>query len=149
MDGPLSCGPTGGLPDLGAAGPWLLNSFASVLRGKVRDGMSFSKAVAATSPSFGNLFCALVSAGEASGLPRWRRADARTPDQAPLELEPAVAPVVDVSAVEVLADVEAEVDALELAVVPPAGTHAWKRDPPCVCTCAQTDASSQGCAALQ
>ena len=44
-----------------------IKTLASVLRGKVRDGMSFSKAVAATSPSFGNLFCALVSAGEASG----------------------------------------------------------------------------------
>ena len=40
---------------------------AATLRSKVRDGMSFSKAVAATSPSFGNLFCALASAGEASG----------------------------------------------------------------------------------
>jgi type II secretory pathway component PulF len=44
-----------------------IKTLASILRGKVRDGMSFSKAVAATSPSFGNLFCALVSAGEASG----------------------------------------------------------------------------------
>lgn len=44
-----------------------IKTLASVLRGKVRDGMAFSKAVAATSPSFGNLFCALVSAGEASG----------------------------------------------------------------------------------
>ncbi|MFO1482970.1 MAG: type II secretion system F family protein [Verrucomicrobiaceae bacterium] len=44
-----------------------IKSLASVLRGKVRDGMSFSKAVASTSPSFGNLFCALASAGEASG----------------------------------------------------------------------------------
>lgn len=40
---------------------------ATVLRSKVRDGMSFSKAVAATSPSFGSLFCSLASAGEASG----------------------------------------------------------------------------------
>jgi type II secretory pathway component PulF len=40
---------------------------ASALRNKVRDGMSFSKAVAATSPSFGSLFCALATAGEASG----------------------------------------------------------------------------------
>ncbi len=40
---------------------------AAALRAKVRDGMSFSKAIAATSPSFGNLFCALASAGEASG----------------------------------------------------------------------------------
>ena len=44
-----------------------IKTLATVLRGKVRDGMAFSKAVAATSPSFGNLFCALVSAGEASG----------------------------------------------------------------------------------
>lgn len=44
-----------------------IKSLATVLRGKVRDGMSFSKAVASTSPSFGNLFCALASAGEASG----------------------------------------------------------------------------------
>jgi type II secretory pathway component PulF len=44
-----------------------IKTLATVLRGKVRDGMSFSKAVASTSPSFGNLFCALVSAGEASG----------------------------------------------------------------------------------
>lgn len=44
-----------------------IKTLATVLRTKVRDGMSFSKAVANTSPSFGNLFCALVSAGEASG----------------------------------------------------------------------------------
>jgi type II secretory pathway component PulF len=44
-----------------------IKTLASVLRGKVRDGMSFAKAVASTSPSFGNLFCALVTAGEASG----------------------------------------------------------------------------------
>ncbi len=44
-----------------------IKTLAAVLRGKVRDGMAFSKAVAATSPSFGRLFCALVSAGEASG----------------------------------------------------------------------------------
>ena len=44
-----------------------VKTLAATLRGKVRDGMSFSKAVASTSPSFGNLFCALVSAGEASG----------------------------------------------------------------------------------
>jgi type II secretory pathway component PulF len=40
---------------------------AAALRAKVRDGTSFSKAIASTSPSFGNLFCALASAGEASG----------------------------------------------------------------------------------
>ncbi|MBL9179270.1 MAG: type II secretion system F family protein [Verrucomicrobiaceae bacterium] len=44
-----------------------IKTLATVLRGKVRDGMSFAKAVTSTSPSFGNLFCALVSAGEASG----------------------------------------------------------------------------------
>lgn len=44
-----------------------IKELATVLRGKVRDGMSFAKAVASTSPSFGNLFCALVTAGEASG----------------------------------------------------------------------------------
>ncbi len=42
-----------------------IKTLATVLRGKVRDGMAFSKAIAATSPSFGKLFCALVSAGEA------------------------------------------------------------------------------------
>jgi type II secretory pathway component PulF len=40
---------------------------AGTLRTKIRDGMAFSKAIASTSPSFGNLFCALASAGEASG----------------------------------------------------------------------------------
>ena len=44
-----------------------VKTLAAALRTKVRDGMSFSKAVAATSPSFGSLFCSLVSAGEASG----------------------------------------------------------------------------------
>lgn len=44
-----------------------VKTLATALRTKVRDGMSFSKAVAATSPSFGALFCSLVSAGEASG----------------------------------------------------------------------------------
>lgn len=44
-----------------------IKTLASVLRGKVRDGMPFAKAVSSTSPSFGSLFCALVSAGEASG----------------------------------------------------------------------------------
>ena len=44
-----------------------VKTLAAALRSKVRDGMSFSKAVAATSPSFGSLFCSLVSAGEASG----------------------------------------------------------------------------------
>ena len=40
---------------------------AAVLRAKIRDGMSFSKAIPASSPSFGNLFSALAAAGEASG----------------------------------------------------------------------------------
>lgn len=44
-----------------------VKTLATALRAKVRDGMSFSKAVAATSPSFGGLFCALAAAGEASG----------------------------------------------------------------------------------
>jgi len=44
-----------------------VKTLATVLRSKVRDGMSFSKAVAATTPSFGSLFCSLASAGEASG----------------------------------------------------------------------------------
>lgn len=44
-----------------------VKTLATVLRSKIRDGMSFSKAVAATSPSFGGLFCALAAAGEASG----------------------------------------------------------------------------------
>jgi type II secretory pathway component PulF len=44
-----------------------VKTLASSLREKIRDGMAFSKALAATSPSFGNLFCAMASAGEASG----------------------------------------------------------------------------------
>lgn len=44
-----------------------VKTLATALRAKVRDGMPFSKAIAATSPSFGNLFCALAAAGEASG----------------------------------------------------------------------------------
>lgn len=44
-----------------------VKTLATALRSKVRDGMAFSKAVAATSPSFGQLFCALAAAGEASG----------------------------------------------------------------------------------
>jgi type II secretory pathway component PulF len=44
-----------------------LKELASALRVKVRDGMSFSKAVASTCPSFGGLFCAVAAAGEASG----------------------------------------------------------------------------------
>ncbi len=44
-----------------------VKTLAAALRAKIRDGMSFSKAIAATSPSFGNLFSALAAAGEASG----------------------------------------------------------------------------------
>ncbi len=44
-----------------------VKTLATALRAKIRDGMSFSKAIAATSPSFGNLFSALAAAGEASG----------------------------------------------------------------------------------
>ncbi|TLD71291.1 type II secretion system F family protein [Phragmitibacter flavus] len=40
---------------------------ASSLRARVRDGMPFSTALAQVSPSFGELYCNLVSAGEASG----------------------------------------------------------------------------------
>lgn len=44
-----------------------VKTLAAALRNQIRDGMSFSKAIAATSPSFGSLFCALATAGEASG----------------------------------------------------------------------------------
>ena len=44
-----------------------VKDLAIALRLKLRDGLSFSKAVASTSPSFGGLFCALAAAGEASG----------------------------------------------------------------------------------
>ncbi len=44
-----------------------VKTLATVLRAKVRDGLPFSKAIAATSPSFGGLYCALANAGEASG----------------------------------------------------------------------------------
>jgi type II secretory pathway component PulF len=44
-----------------------IKTLAGCLRSKVRDGMPFSKAISTTSPSFGHLFCALASAGEASG----------------------------------------------------------------------------------
>ena len=44
-----------------------IKTLAAALRAKIRDGMAFSKALMSTSPSFGNLFCALASAGEASG----------------------------------------------------------------------------------
>ena len=44
-----------------------LKEVAAALRSKVRDGMSFSNALADTSPSFGKLYCSLVAAGEAAG----------------------------------------------------------------------------------
>jgi type II secretory pathway component PulF len=44
-----------------------VKTLATALRAKVRDGLPFSKAIAATSPSFGGLYCALANAGEASG----------------------------------------------------------------------------------
>lgn len=44
-----------------------VKTLATALRSKVRDGLPFSKAIAATSPSFGGLYCALANAGEASG----------------------------------------------------------------------------------
>ncbi len=40
---------------------------AARLRARVRDGVSFSDALKATSPSFGELYCNLVAAGEVSG----------------------------------------------------------------------------------
>jgi len=40
---------------------------AAFLREKVRDGMSFSDALRLASPNFGELYCNLVAAGEASG----------------------------------------------------------------------------------
>lgn len=40
---------------------------AAYLREKVRDGMSFSEALKLASPSFGELYCNLVAAGEVSG----------------------------------------------------------------------------------
>jgi type II secretory pathway component PulF len=44
---------------------------ASVLRQKVREGSSFSNALRTTCPSFGELYCSLMAAGELSGsLPR-------------------------------------------------------------------------------
>ena len=44
-----------------------LKAVAARLRLRVRDGVSFSDALKATSPSFGELYCNLVAAGEASG----------------------------------------------------------------------------------
>jgi type II secretory pathway component PulF len=40
---------------------------AAFVRGKVRDGVSFSEALKQGSPSFGELYCNLVAAGEVSG----------------------------------------------------------------------------------
>lgn len=48
-----------------------IKQLASSLRQKVRDGSSFSDALRQTTPSFGELFCSLCSAGEMSGaLPK-------------------------------------------------------------------------------
>ncbi len=44
-----------------------LKHVAARLRQQVRDGVSFSNALKNTSPSFGELYCNLVAAGEASG----------------------------------------------------------------------------------
>jgi type II secretory pathway component PulF len=44
-----------------------VKTVARFLREKVRDGTSFSEALAAASPSFGELYCNLVGAGEVSG----------------------------------------------------------------------------------
>src|SRR6202046_5718666 len=40
---------------------------SAFLREKVRDGTSFSEALKVASPSFGELYCNLVAAGEVSG----------------------------------------------------------------------------------
>jgi type II secretory pathway component PulF len=44
-----------------------IKAVAARLREKVREGVSFSEALKATSPSFGELYCNLVAAGEVSG----------------------------------------------------------------------------------
>ncbi len=44
-----------------------IKTVAASLRDKVRDGTSFSEALRKTSPSFGELYCNLVAAGEVSG----------------------------------------------------------------------------------
>jgi type II secretory pathway component PulF len=44
-----------------------VKNVAAFLREKVRDGTSFSDALAMSSPSFGELYCNLVGAGEVSG----------------------------------------------------------------------------------
>jgi len=44
-----------------------LKVVSAVLREKVRDGISFSDALKVASPSFGELYCNLVAAGEVSG----------------------------------------------------------------------------------
>lgn len=44
-----------------------IKAIAATLRDDIREGARFSKALAAASPSFDELYCSLVSAGEASG----------------------------------------------------------------------------------
>jgi type II secretory pathway component PulF len=44
-----------------------IKAVAARVREKVREGVSFSEALKATSPSFGELYCNLVAAGEVSG----------------------------------------------------------------------------------
>jgi general secretion pathway protein F len=44
-----------------------IKAVAARLRSRVRDGVSFSDALKTTSPSFGELYCNLVAAGELSG----------------------------------------------------------------------------------
>ncbi len=44
-----------------------IKEIASSVRGKIRDGIPLSNALAETSPSFGDLYCNLVAAGEISG----------------------------------------------------------------------------------
>jgi type II secretory pathway component PulF len=54
-----------------------IKSVASALRQQVREGSSLSSALRLVSPSFGDLFCNLVSAGELSGsLPQLLRRQA-------------------------------------------------------------------------
>ncbi len=44
-----------------------VKAVAAFVREKIRDGISFSEALGAASPSFGELYCNMVSAGEVSG----------------------------------------------------------------------------------
>lgn len=44
-----------------------IKDIAATVRGKLRDGIPFSRALQETSPSFGDLYCNLVAAGEISG----------------------------------------------------------------------------------